>query len=98
MYVRAIVGLGVRQQALLVPQPGIARDPRGNATAMVVNAEGKAELRQVRVSRTLGSSWLVESGLAAGDRVIVEGLQKISPGVPVQPVDARPAPAAASQR
>lgn len=96
MYVRAIVGLGVRQQALLVPQPGIARDPRGNATAMVVNAEGKAELRQVRVSRTLGSSWLVESGLAAGDRVIVEGLQKISPGIPVQPVDARPAPASAA--
>jgi membrane fusion protein, multidrug efflux system len=83
-YVRAIVVTGVREKAILVPQPGIARDPKGNATAMVVNAEGKAESRVVNVSRTIGNKWLVEKGLAAGDRVIVEGLQRIRPGAVVR--------------
>jgi membrane fusion protein, multidrug efflux system len=84
MYVRALVGSGVRQNALLVPQQGIARDPKGHTTALVVDADGKVELRQVEVSRAIGDKWLVEQGLAAGDRVIVEGLQKIKPGAPVQ--------------
>ena len=84
MYVNAIVGTGVRQDAILVPQQGIARDPKGNTSAMVVNDEGLVEVRPVRVSRTVGDRWLVEEGLAAGDRVIVEGLQKIQPGIPVQ--------------
>lgn len=87
MYVRAVIGSGVRQNAILVPQRGIARDPRGNTSAMVVNAEGLVENRPVTVSRTVGDQWLVEEGLAAGDRVIVEGLQKIQPGIPVQTVD-----------
>ncbi|NLB59063.1 MAG: efflux transporter periplasmic adaptor subunit, partial [Gammaproteobacteria bacterium] len=86
MYVRALVGSGVRQGAILVPQRGIARDPKGNTSAMVVNAEGVVENRPVTVSRTIGDQWLVEEGLAAGDRVIVEGLQKIQPGVPVETV------------
>ena len=90
MYVRAIVGLGVRRNALLVPQQGITRDPRGNATAMIVGPDGNALLRQVRVSQTIGSKWLIESGLNAGDNVIVEGLQKIRPGVPVKSVKAAP--------
>lgn len=84
MYVNAIVGTGVRQDAILVPQQGIARDPKGNTSAMVVNDEGLVEVRPVRVSRTVGDKWLVEEGLSAGDRVIVEGLQKIQPGIPVQ--------------
>ena len=84
MYVNAIVGTGVRQGAILVPQQGIARDPKGNTSAMVVNDEGLVEVRPVRVSRTVGDKWLVEEGLSAGDRVIVEGLQKIQPGIPVQ--------------
>lgn len=88
MYVNAEVGSGVRPDALLVPQQGISRGPKGDPYAMVVDAEGKAERRPVRVDRTLGDSWLVEDGLAAGDRVIVEGLQKIRPGVPVQPAEA----------
>ena len=88
MYVNAEVGSGVRPDALLVPQQGISRGPKGDAYAMVVDAEGKAERRPVRVGRSLGDSWLVEDGLAAGDRVIVEGLQKIRPGVPVQPAEA----------
>lgn len=86
MYVRALIGSGVRQGAILVPQRGIARDPRGNTSAMVVNAEGVVENRPVTVSRTIGDQWLVEEGLAAGDRVIVEGLQKIQPGIPVEAV------------
>ena len=84
MYVRALVGSGVRENALLVPQQGIARDPKGNTTAMVVAQDGTAELRPVRVSWAIDDKWLVEDGLAAGDQVIVEGLQKIQPGAPVQ--------------
>lgn len=84
MYVRAVLGVGVRADAVLVPQRGIARDPKGNTTAMVVDAQGVVEQRQVVVSRTIGDQWLVESGLAAGDRVVVEGLQKIAPGATVE--------------
>ncbi|HNQ04648.1 MAG TPA: efflux RND transporter periplasmic adaptor subunit [Thiobacillaceae bacterium] len=87
MYVRAVLGSGQRQNAILVPQQGIARDPKGNTSAMVVGKDGKAEQRQVVVSQAIGDKWLVESGLATGDRVIVEGLQKIRPGVPVQAVE-----------
>lgn len=94
MYVRANVANGARANALLVPQPGIARDPKGNATAMVVGADGKVEVRPVKVSRTVGNRWLVEDGLKAGDKVIVEGLQKIQPGVPVKAVEQGAAPAA----
>ncbi len=88
MYVRARIGSGVRQQGLLVPQQGIARDPKGNARAMVVGKDGKVEAREVTVSRTVGDRWLVDSGLVEGDKVIVEGLQKIQPGTPVQPTEA----------
>lgn len=96
MYVRAVIGSGLRADAVLVPQQGIARDPRGAATAMVVGKDGKVEARQVTVSRTVGDQWLVESGLKAGDKVIVEGLQKIGPGAPVKAVEAgaKAAPAA----
>ena len=93
MYVRAIVGEGVRTQGLLAPQRGITRDPKGAATALVVGGDGKVEVRELRVSRTIGDQWLVEDGLAAGDRVIVEGLQKVQPGMPVTAVEAAPAAA-----
>ncbi|WP_269792234.1 efflux RND transporter periplasmic adaptor subunit [Stenotrophomonas sp. Iso1] len=99
MFVRAVLGSGVRPNALLVPMQGIARDPKGSTTAMVVDAEGKVEQRPVVVSRTIGDKWLVESGLKAGDKVIVEGLQKIGPGMPVEATEkgaesAKPAAAA----
>jgi membrane fusion protein (multidrug efflux system) len=90
MYVRAIVGQGVRPQALLVSQRGITRDVKGGASALVVGKDGKVETREVIVSRTIGDQWLVESGLAAGDRVIIEGLQKVQPGMPVTAVEATP--------
>lgn len=84
MYVRAIVSNGVRENAILVPQQGIARGPTGNTYAMVVNEDGVVEQRPVEVSRAIADKWLVESGLSAGDRVVVQGLQKIRPGSPVQ--------------
>ncbi len=84
MYVRAIVSVGERQNAILAPQQAIVRDAKGNASAMVVTPENKVEVRAVQASRTIGDRWLVDSGLSAGDRVVVEGLQKIRPGAPVQ--------------
>ncbi|MBD9535540.1 efflux RND transporter periplasmic adaptor subunit [Stenotrophomonas sp. STM01] len=84
MFVRAVLGSGVRPNGLLVPMQGIARDAKGDTSAMVVDGEGKVAVRPVTVSRTIGDKWLVESGLKAGDKVIVEGLQKIGPGMPVQ--------------
>lgn len=90
MYVRASVGSGQRQNAILVPQQGIARDPKGDTSAMVLGEGNAVEVRPVKVSQTVGSNWLVESGLNAGDRVIVEGLQKIRPGVVVNPGEAVP--------
>ncbi len=83
MYVRAVLDEGVRNDTVLVPQAGISRDPNGDATALVVGDGGHAELRQVKVSRTVGDAWVVDGGLSAGDRVIVEGLQKVRPGAPV---------------
>jgi membrane fusion protein (multidrug efflux system) len=97
MYVRAVVGDGERQDALLVPQQGITRDQKGQSVAMVVSQDDKVEARQVKVSRAIGDKWLVEDGLAAGDRVIVEGLQKIRPGAPVRATEAGADPAAAAQ-
>ncbi|MET0986120.1 MAG: efflux RND transporter periplasmic adaptor subunit [Steroidobacteraceae bacterium] len=88
MYVRALVGEGVRPNALLAPQQGIARDPKGGATALIVNVEGKVEPRQVSVSRTIGDKWLVDAGLAAGDKLIIEGLQKVRPGMSVSATEA----------
>ncbi|AOS97910.1 Multidrug resistance protein MexA precursor [Microbulbifer aggregans] len=88
MYVRAVIGRGLRQDAIVVPQQAVMRDPKGNTNAMVVNAENQVELRPVSVSQTIGDGWLVEEGLGAGDRVIVEGLQKVRPGVSVSAVEA----------
>jgi membrane fusion protein (multidrug efflux system) len=94
MYVRALLDEGVLASGVLAPQQGIARDPKGNATALVVDAQGKVEPREVKVSRTVGDQWLVDDGLASGDRVIVEGLQKVQPGMAVKTVEAAAAVAA----
>ena len=96
MYVRAVIGEGVRADALLAPQQGIVRDPKGGASAMVVGIENKVEVRKVTVSQTIGDKWLVEEGLAAGDKLIVEGLQKIQPGMQVQATEAGTAAAPAA--
>jgi len=94
MYVRAIVEEGVAEQAILVPQQGVTRDPKGNAIALVVDGSDKVEQRTLTVDRAIGSRWLITEGLRAGDRVIVEGLQKVRPGVAVKVVPFGPKPAA----
>lgn len=93
MYVRAVLSNAVLEDGILVPQQGIARDPKGNANALVVGADGTVEQRSVEVSRTIGDKWLVNSGLMAGDRVIIEGVQKVQPGMPVEATEAAPAAA-----
>lgn len=87
MYVRAVLSVGERSDAILVPQQAITRDPKGDATAMVVKADSMAEARTVQANRTIGDQWLVDSGLAVGDRVISEGLQKVRPGMPVRAIE-----------
>jgi len=98
MYVRATIIEGELANGLLAPQRGITRDPKGNATAMVVGAGNKVELRSVTTARAVGDQWLIASGLSPGDKVIVEGLQKIGPGMPVQPVAADAAAAGAGAK
>ncbi len=83
MYVRAVISNAVIDDGLLVPQQAIARDPTGNTSAMVLTDDSTVEQRDVTVSRTVGSDWLVSDGLSDGDRVIIEGLQKIQPGMQV---------------
>jgi len=98
MYVRAVLAQSINRNAILVPQAGIARDPKGQATAFLVGPGNKAVQRVVTTTRTIGDKWLVTAGLKPGDRVIVEGVAKVKPGQPIRPVPAgsksRPAPAA----
>ena len=86
MFVRAQVEEGVNQQAILVPQRGITRNQQGQPTALVVGANNKVELRTLLTERTIGENWLVTGGLSAGDKVIIEGLQKVAPGAEVKVV------------
>ncbi len=97
MYVRAVLETARVEQALVLPQQALQRDARGGASVLLVGADGKVQRRAVKVGRALGGGWLVSEGLQAGERVIVEGLQKVKPGDAVQahPV-ADPAAAAAS--
>lgn len=94
MFVRAILEEGVDENAILIPQRGVTRNPKGDALVMVVGAEEKVEPRPIKVVRTVGDSWLVSDGLKAGDRVILEGLQKARPGTQVKAVPFGSAPAA----
>ncbi len=86
MFVRAVVEEGVNPKAILVPQQAISRDPKGNPVALIVDAEGNVQQRMLTLDRAIGDAWLVASGLAFGDRVIVEGMQKARPGAPVKVV------------
>ncbi|WP_421160537.1 efflux RND transporter periplasmic adaptor subunit [Aeromonas dhakensis] len=87
MFMRATLQEGERAEGLLVPQTAVTRTPKGGATVMVVTADNKVELREVQLGRIVGSDWVVESGLKAGERVIVAGLQKVKPGVVVAPAE-----------
>lgn len=90
MYVRAILEEGVREQGILVPQQGVTRNSTGEATALLVGPDGIVESRVLNVSRTMGDQWLVEDGLQPGERVIVEGVQKVQPGLPANAVEVQP--------
>jgi membrane fusion protein (multidrug efflux system) len=106
MFVRAVVEEGIDDRAILALQQGVTRDPRGNALALVVGAGDQVEQRQLTLDRAIGDQWVVSSGLAPGDRLIVEGLQKVRPGAAVRAVPfvapppapaGQPAPAAAAR-
>ena len=86
MFVGAAITEGVQEQAILVPQQGVARTSKGEATVLVVDAEDKVQQRILALDRAIGDKWLVSSGLNPGDRVIVEGVQKVRPGVSVKAV------------
>jgi membrane fusion protein (multidrug efflux system) len=84
MFVRAELEEGVNEKALMVPQQAVTRDPKGNPLVLTVDAQGKVQQREITVDRAIGDKWLVSSGLSPGDRVIVEGIQKVKPGVTVK--------------
>ncbi len=84
MFVRAVIREGVSKNAIVVPQQSVSRDPKGNPSALVVGAEGKVEQRPLVLDRAIGDKWLVAKGIAAGDNVVVEGMQKVRPGASVK--------------
>jgi membrane fusion protein (multidrug efflux system) len=86
MFVRAAIEEGVNDRALLVPQQGVSRDTKGNPYALTVNGENKVEQKPLELDRTVGDRWLVRTGLAAGDRVVVEGQLRVRPGATVKVV------------
>jgi membrane fusion protein, multidrug efflux system len=98
MYVRARLSQATVRDAILVPQQGVTRDPKGQASVMIVGPDDKAIQREIQTERTVGDSWLVTGGVQSGDRVIVEGLGRVRAGAPVKPVPAgSPVSAAAAK-
>lgn len=98
MFVRARLPQAEREKAILVPQKGVSREPNGQATALVIGENNTVEKRNVTTEKAVGSQWLISDGLRAGDRLIVDGLQKIRAGVPVTPVDLTDEQTAAAPR
>ena len=88
MFVRATLTRGTREAALLVPQRGVSHNPRGEATVMVVGPDDMVNERVVTADRAIDGEWLITAGLAPGDRVVLDGLQKIKNGSPVRAVPA----------
>jgi membrane fusion protein, multidrug efflux system len=86
MFVRAAVQEGIAPQAILVPQQGVSRTPKGEPVALVVDEAGKVQQRLLTLNRAIGDQWLVSSGLSAGDRLIVEGMLNVRPGATVKAV------------
>ncbi|TNV21751.1 efflux RND transporter periplasmic adaptor subunit [Buttiauxella sp. B2] len=84
MYVRAKIDEGIQPEAMLVPQQGVTRNPRGDATVLVVDKNNKAQVREVTAPQAMGDQWLVTKGVKPGDKIIVSGLQRVRPGVAVQ--------------
>lgn len=86
MYVRTVVQEGIQKNAIMVPQQAVSRDSKGNPKTLIVDTEGKVQQRQLTLERAVGNDWLVLSGLQAGERVIVEGILKVKPGMTVKAV------------
>ena len=97
MFVRARIDEGVQPNAILVPQQGVTRTPRGDATVMVVNDKSQVESRAVVAAQAIGDKWLISEGLQPGDKVIVSGLQKARPGVQVKATADTETPATKAQ-
>lgn len=89
MFVRARIDEGMMNDAILAPQQGITRDAKGDATALVVNANNKVEQRRVETGETYGDKWLIVNGLKRGDRLIVEGTDKVAPGQQVKAAEVK---------
>ncbi len=89
LFVRARVEQGVAENAITVPQAAVARGPDGSARVWVVGTDNKVNPRTIKTERAVGNVWLVSDGLAVGERVVVEGLQKVKPGAEVKPVPAQ---------
>jgi membrane fusion protein (multidrug efflux system) len=90
MFVRAVVQEGVNDKALMVPQQGVTRDNKGNPVGLVVGKDGKVEQRALELDRAIGDKWLVTGGLAAGDQLIVEGMQNVRAGAQVRAFPFKP--------
>lgn len=88
MFVRATFAQSIDTNAFLVPQAGVTRDAKGNATVLLVGPGNKAVLRSVTASRIIGQNWVITAGLKSGDKVITEGTGKAKPYQPIQPVSA----------
>ena len=86
MFVQAKFAQSINQRAFLVPQAGLSRDAKGNATVYVIDANNKAVQKTVKADRTQGAFWVVTSGLNAGDKIVTQGLSKIAPNQSVKPV------------
>ncbi len=87
MFVTARIEEGVSEHAILVPQQGVTHDSKGQPTVLIVTPDNKVELRVIKADRAIGDKWLVTDGLHAGDRVIVDGLQRARPGATVVPTE-----------
>jgi len=86
MFVRAVVQEGVAEQAILAPQQGVSRTPKGDPIALVVDESGTVQQRMLTLNRAIGDKWLISSGLSAGDRVVVEGMLNVRPGAVVKAI------------
>jgi membrane fusion protein (multidrug efflux system) len=87
MYVRVQIEQGIQKDAIAIPQQAIQRDTAGRGQVYVVDAENSVSLRPVTPGRIVGTRWVIQEGLKPGDRVLVEGFQKVRPGAKVQPKD-----------
>jgi membrane fusion protein (multidrug efflux system) len=86
MFVRAILQEGVNDRAIMIPQQSVSRNPKGEPYVFIVDAENKAQLKQIVLDREIGNAWLVRSGLVPGEKIIVEGMLRVTPDIEVAPV------------